>query len=137
MNQGGNLQNCIIFLSLYQRSTTTSDATTNPPAAAVADRARGGRGRGRGNYRGKGRGCGGFRNRIYSNNRGGPYRRGNSRKNSREDYSGGSKHKDYTQDILDKNQYTFCYNYKYLQIIYYYYKKIFSKFLDKKSNREN
>jgi hypothetical protein len=42
-----------------------------------------------------------------------------------------------TQDTLDENQYTFCYNYKYLQIICYYYKKVLSKYLDKKNNKEN
>jgi hypothetical protein len=42
-----------------------------------------------------------------------------------------------TQDTLDKNQYTFCYNYRYLQIIYRYYKKVFSKYLDKKNNKED
>jgi hypothetical protein len=31
----------------------------------------------------------------------------------------------------------FCYNYKYLQIICRYYKKVFSKYLDKKNNRED
>jgi hypothetical protein len=68
MNQDGNLQNYIRFLLLYQRSTITSDATTNPPAAIIVDRARGGRGRGRNNYRGRRRNYNRFRNRTYSNN---------------------------------------------------------------------
>jgi hypothetical protein len=85
MNQGSNLQNYIIFLLLYQRSTITSNAT-----AIVADKARGGRGRGRSNYRSKRKGCGRFRNRTYSNYRGGPRGYKNSKKSSRENYSGGS-----------------------------------------------
>jgi hypothetical protein len=96
MNQGSNLQNCIIFLLLYQRSTTTSDATTNPPAAIIAERARGGRGKGYSNYCGRGRGRNIFRNRTYSNNQGGLHRCRNSRRNSKEDYSGSSQYKDYT-----------------------------------------
>jgi hypothetical protein len=87
MNQGSNLQNYIIFLSLYQRSTIISNTTTNPPAAIVADRARGSRGRGRSNYRGRGKGYSIFRNRTYNNNRGGLHRHRNSRKNSKRDYS--------------------------------------------------
>jgi hypothetical protein len=90
MNQDNNLQNCIIFLLLYQKFTITSDITTNTPATAIIDRARGSRGRGRSNYRGRGKGRGGFRNRIYSNNQGGPHKRRNSRKNSRGNYSRGS-----------------------------------------------
>jgi hypothetical protein len=87
MNQGSNLQNYIILLLLYQRFTITSDATTNPPAAVVADRARGGRGRGRSNYRDRRKGRSAFRNRTYNNNRGGPRGYRNSRKSSRKDYS--------------------------------------------------
>jgi hypothetical protein len=90
MNQGSNLQNCIIFLLLYQRSTTTSNATTNPPAAIVTDRARGNRGRSRGNYYSRRKGYSRFRNRIYNNNQGGPYKRRNSRRNGRGNYSRGS-----------------------------------------------
>jgi hypothetical protein len=86
MNQDNNLQNYIILLLLYQKSTTISDIITNPSAAIVTDRARGGRGRGRSNYRSKSRNRDGFRNKIYNNNRGGPYRRRNSRKNGRKDY---------------------------------------------------
>jgi hypothetical protein len=82
------LQNYIIFLLLYQKSIIISDITTNPPAAIIADRARGGRGRGRSNYRSRGRGCSRFRNRTY---RGGSRERGNSRgKGGRRDYSGSS-----------------------------------------------
>jgi hypothetical protein len=84
------LQNYIIFLLLYQKSIITFDAITNLPAAAVADRARRGRSRGRSNYCGRRRGRGIFRNRTYSNNRGGPYRRRNSRRNSKRNYSGSS-----------------------------------------------
>jgi hypothetical protein len=84
------LQNYIIFLLLYQKSTITSNATTNLPAVIIIDKARGGRGRGYSNYRSRGRGCSRFRNRIYNNNRGGPYEYKNSRKSSRGDYSGGS-----------------------------------------------
>jgi hypothetical protein len=72
MNQGSNLQNYIIYLSSYQKSITTSNAITNPPATTVADRARGSKGRGRSNYRDRKIGRGRFRIRIYSNNRGGP-----------------------------------------------------------------
>jgi hypothetical protein len=90
MNQGGNLQNCIILLLLYQKFTTIFDATTNPPAVVIADRTKGGRGRGRSNYRGRKKGRSAFRNRTYSNNRGGPYKHRNSRRNSRGDYSGSS-----------------------------------------------
>jgi hypothetical protein len=84
------LQNYIIFLLLYQKSIIISNITTNPPAAIIADRARGSRGRGRNNYCNKGRSRGGFRNRTYSNNQGGLYRCRNSRKNSRGDYLGSS-----------------------------------------------
>jgi hypothetical protein len=90
MNQDSNLLNYIIFLLLYQRSIINSDITTNPPAAAVTDKARGGRGRGRSNYCGRGKGYDRFRNRTYNNSRGGLYRRRNSRKNSKGDYLGGS-----------------------------------------------
>jgi hypothetical protein len=90
MNQGSNLQNYIIFLLLYQKSIITSDITTNPPAAVIADRARGGRGRGCSNYRGRGKSYSIFRNRTYSNNRGGLYKHRNSRKNNKGDYSGSS-----------------------------------------------
>jgi hypothetical protein len=68
MNQGSNLQNYIILLLLYQRSTITSDTITSPPAVIVADRARGSRGRNYNNYRGKRKGYDRFRNRTYSNN---------------------------------------------------------------------
>jgi hypothetical protein len=47
------LQNCIIFLLLYQKFIIISDVTTNPPATVIVDRARGSRGRGRGNYHSK------------------------------------------------------------------------------------
>jgi hypothetical protein len=87
MNQGSNLQNCIILLSLYQRSITISGTITNPPAAVIVDRARGGRGRGRSNYHNRRRGYSRFRNRIYNNNRGGLYKYKNSRKNNKRDYS--------------------------------------------------
>jgi hypothetical protein len=90
INQGSNLQNYIIFLLLYQKSTTTSDATTNPLATVVADGARGGRGRGRSNYRGRRKSYSIFRNRTYSNNQGGPRGYRNSRRNSKGDYLGSS-----------------------------------------------
>jgi hypothetical protein len=90
MNQGNNLQNYIIFLLLYQKFTIISNTTTNPPAAAITDRARGGRGRGRSNYCGKKKSCNRFRNKTYNNNQGGPCKYRNSRKNNRRDYSGGS-----------------------------------------------
>jgi hypothetical protein len=90
MNQGNNLQNYIIFLLLYQRSTTISNVTTNPPAAVVADRAKGSRGRSYSNYRDRGKSYNIFRNRTYSNNQGGLYKHINSRRNSKGDYSGGS-----------------------------------------------
>jgi hypothetical protein len=83
------LQNCIILLLLYQKSTTISDTTTNPPAAIVVDKVIGGRGRGCSNYRSRRRNRDGFRNKIYSNNRGRLYRRRNSRKNSKKNYSRG------------------------------------------------
>jgi hypothetical protein len=84
------LQNYIIFLLLYQKSIITSDAITNPPAAVVADKARGRRSRGRSNYRSRGRGRDIFRNRTYNNNQGGLYEHKNSRRNSRRNYLGNS-----------------------------------------------
>jgi hypothetical protein len=73
-------------LLLYQKSIIISNAITNPPAAITVDRARGNRGRGRSNYRNRRKSCSGFRNIIYNNNRGGPHKRGNSRKNGRKNY---------------------------------------------------
>jgi hypothetical protein len=90
MNQGNNLQNYIIFLLLYQKSIIISNKKTNPPTIIIIDRARGGRGRGRNNYRSRGKNNSRFRNRIYNNNQGGLYGYRNSRKNNKEDYSGGS-----------------------------------------------
>jgi hypothetical protein len=90
INQGSNLQNYIIFLSLYHRFTTISNATTNPPTAIIADKTRGNKGRSYSNYCGRRKNYSIFRNRIYNNNQGGLYKYKNSRKNSRGDYSGSS-----------------------------------------------
>jgi hypothetical protein len=84
------LQNYIIFLLLYQRFIIISDATTNHPATIITDRARGGRGKSYNNYCDKRRDHNIFRNKTYSNNRGGLYKHRNSRKNNRGNYSGSS-----------------------------------------------
>jgi hypothetical protein len=83
INQGGNLQNYIILLLSYQKFTTTSNATINPPAAIIADRTRGNKDKNRSNYRGKGKNYSRFKNKIYNNNREGLYKHKNSRKYSR------------------------------------------------------